>query len=67
MTGGPGRGSGRGRRGALGGVSRLLVGGAPEIRVVNRTRARAEALAAVAPVKVFDWGDGKRLAGASLS
>jgi shikimate dehydrogenase len=40
-------------------IAALLEAGAPELRLVNRTRARAEALAtAFGPaVKVFDWKD----------
>jgi shikimate dehydrogenase len=49
-----------------GGAARAILlalarAGAPEIRLVNRTRARAEALAAEfagrAPMRVCDWGD----------
>jgi shikimate dehydrogenase len=54
-----------------GGAARAVVfalaqGGAPEIRIVNRTRSRAEALATIAPVKVFAPGDGQAFAGATL-
>ena len=48
----------------------LARAGAPEIRLVNRTRARAETLRAALPdipVQVMDWGDWKRaFAGAGL-
>jgi len=44
----------------------LARGGASEIRVLNRTRARAETLAAVAPVKVFEWTDPKAMTGVHL-
>lgn len=45
-----------------GGAARAIVhalaqGAAPEIRVLNRTRSRAEALGGVATVKTFDWND----------
>jgi len=57
-----------------GGASRAIVvaladAGAPEIRLVNRTRARAEALAAElgGPIRVLDWDDRARaLDGAAL-
>lgn len=47
-----------------GGAARAVVlalarGGAPEIRLLNRTRSRAETLAAslkLAPIRVMDWG-----------
>jgi len=40
-------------------VASLIEEGAPEIRLINRTRTRAEELAAQfgAPVKVFDWSE----------
>ncbi len=40
-------------------VVALLDAGAPEIRLVNRTRAKAEALARQlgGPIRVVDWGD----------
>jgi shikimate dehydrogenase len=47
-------------------VRALATKGAPEIRIMNRTRGRAEALAAVAPVRTFDWGDAKAFDGATL-
>jgi shikimate dehydrogenase len=73
-------GSAAGRGPALvlgaGGAARAVLlalarAGAPEIRLVNRTRARADALAAEfrgkAPVTVMEWGDWRRgLAGAAL-
>lgn len=47
-----------------GGASRAIIdamisGGAPEVRLMNRTRARAEALAEVfgPKLRVLDWGD----------
>ncbi len=49
-----------GAGGAGGGaVAALLDAGAPEIRLVNRTRAKAEALKAHlgGPISVFDWDD----------
>jgi shikimate dehydrogenase len=54
---------------ARGIVYALLRGGAPEIRIVNRTKGRAEKLAADlgARVKVAEWGDWPRaFAGARL-
>jgi shikimate dehydrogenase len=54
---------------ARGIVHALLRGGAPEIRLVNRTKGRAEKLAAdFGPVvQVAEWGDGPRaFAGARL-
>lgn len=52
-------------------IASLLDEGAPEIRVVNRTRARAEALAALlgdARIRVLDWGERHAaLAGAALA
>jgi shikimate dehydrogenase len=47
-------------------VRALTAGGAPEIRIVNRSRGRAEALNAVAPVRVFDWNDERAFGGAAL-
>lgn len=52
-----------------GGAARAIVyalaqAGAPEIRVLNRTRARAEALRDIAPVRAFDWNDANALDGA---
>lgn len=50
-------------------VAALVDGGAPEVRLVNRTRGRAEALAAEigAPVATVDWRRrGQALAGAAL-
>ncbi|MFI4936847.1 MAG: shikimate dehydrogenase, partial [Caulobacterales bacterium] len=46
----------------------LLEAGAPGLRILNRTRARAEALAAAlgGPVTVFAEGDAAALAGAQL-
>lgn len=40
-------------------VEAMISSGAPEVRLTNRTRARAESLAAVfgPRVKVIDWGD----------
>jgi shikimate dehydrogenase len=45
-------------------VLALARGGAPEICVVNRTRARAEALNAIAPIKIFERADDDALADA---
>jgi len=50
-------------------VVALLDAGAPEIRLVNRTRAKAEAIASHlgGPIRVADWGDWARaLTGAGL-
>lgn len=47
-------------------VRALASNGAPQIRVMNRTRGRAEALNAVAPVRAFDWGDKAAFDGATL-
>jgi shikimate dehydrogenase len=47
-------------------VRALKLLGAPEIRVVNRTRGRAGALNAIAPVRVFDWNDTRAFADAAL-
>jgi shikimate dehydrogenase len=52
---------------ARGVVHALLAEGAPEVRIVNRTRERAEALAAgFGRVRVFDWGDRGALVDAAL-
>jgi shikimate dehydrogenase len=50
-------------------VASLLDAGAPEIRLINRTRARAEAFAAEfgGPIRVLDWTEREAaLAGAAL-
>ena len=48
-------------------VHALLEAGAPELRLVNRTQSRAEALARAFPrVRVFGWGDRRALDGATL-
>jgi shikimate dehydrogenase len=50
-------------------VTTLLDAGAPEVRIANRTRARAEALAAALGadnVSVLDWADRARLDGLAL-
>jgi shikimate dehydrogenase len=45
----------------------LLEAGVPELRLLNRTRARAERLAESFPhVRVSDWGDMRALEGAAL-
>jgi shikimate dehydrogenase len=53
---------------ARGAAAALLAAGAPEVRVRNRTRGRADALAqALGPaVRTFDEGDDAALAGAGL-
>jgi shikimate dehydrogenase len=38
-------------------VRALAANGSREVRLMNRTRGRAEALSAVSAVRVFDWGD----------
>jgi shikimate dehydrogenase len=56
-----------GAGGAARAIARALhAGGATEIRVMNRTRARAAALNTIAPVHTFDWGDTRALEGAAL-
>ena len=47
-------------------VYSLALARAPEIRVLNRTRARAEALRDITPVRGFDWEDAKALEGATF-
>lgn len=50
-------------------VVALLDSGVPEVRLVNRTRARAEEVATAlgGPIRVLDWGDWARaLSGAAL-
>jgi shikimate dehydrogenase len=45
----------------------LLEAGVPELRLLNRTRQRAESLAqSFQRVRVFDWGDARALEGAAL-
>ena len=53
---------------ARGAAAALLEGGVPEVRLLNRTHIRAEALAgALGPaVRVFDEGDAAALAGTGL-
>jgi len=48
-------------------VHALLAEGAPEVRLLNRTRGRAEVLAAsFGSVRVLDWGDRQAFADATL-
>lgn len=42
---------------ARGAVAALAAAGATDIRVLNRTRARADALAALLPCKAHSWGE----------
>jgi shikimate dehydrogenase len=54
---------------ARAGLAALLAMGFDDIRILNRTRKRAEALAeefAPDKIKAFDWGDARALEGAGL-